>query len=51
MAKWFVFLGIVVGACIIEWLREILTFRVTHYDIQSEKLDDMPEKQVVLMIS
>ncbi len=39
MTKWLVLIGVVLIGCIAEWIREIATFQVTHYDIKSKKLN------------
>lgn len=49
MYKWIIGL---VGICIIcvwEWIREIHTFKMTHYDISSSKLHGLKDKKIILL--
>ena len=51
MTKWFILIGVVLILCIAEWIREIRTFRTTHYDITSEKLKSLKQEQKVLFLT
>ena len=51
MKLWMIFLIVILLACVVEWIREILTFRVTHYDICSDKLNDLKKQRTVLFLS
>ena len=49
MTKWIILVGVILAICLIEWIREINTFRVTNYAISSEKLNGMNEKRIVFL--
>ena len=50
MTKWLIIIGVIVFLCIVEWIREIVSFMVTHYDIVSEKLNKLTkEKKIVFL--
>ena len=51
MGKLLIVLGVVLFCCFAEWMREIKTFRVTHYDITSEKLSGLERERVVLFLT
>lgn len=51
MTKWFILIGVIVLICIVEWIREIVTFKVTHYDITSEKLNGLKKENKVVFLS
>ena len=51
MGKWLIVLGIILFCCFAEWIREIKTFRVTHYDITSEKLSGLQRERTVLFLT
>lgn len=51
MIKWLIPIGVVLIFCIVEWIREIRTFRITHYDITSDKLRDLEREQKVLFLT
>lgn len=51
MTKGFIFIGIILLICIAEWIREIVTFKVTHYDIKSEKLDGLSRERKIVFLS
>lgn len=51
MEKVFIVLGIVLLVCVIEWIREICTFKVTHYHIQSPKLSGLKRERKVVVLS
>lgn len=43
--------GIILLICIVEWIREILTFKVTHYDIVSDKLNNLKKECKIVFLS
>lgn len=49
MNKWIILLVIVCIVCIAEWMREIHTFKTTHYDLNSDKLQGLKDKKIVLL--
>ena len=50
MTKWLILIGVILVLCIAEWMREIFTFHITHYDIVSEKLNKLTkEKRIVFL--
>lgn len=49
MTKILVLLIVVLIVCVIEWMREIHTFKVTHYDIKSSKLKCMKKRKIILI--
>ena len=50
MTKWLIIIGVIVFLCIVEWIREIVSFKVTHYDIQSNKFNKLThEKKIVFL--
>lgn len=51
MTKWLILIGVIVALCIAEWMREIFTFKITHYDIVSEKLNNLKEKQKIIFLT
>lgn len=51
MKNWLVIIGIIFLVCIAEWMREIFTFRVTCYDIFSEKLNSMGKSRKIVFLS
>lgn len=51
MGKWLIVIGIVIIICVMEWLREITTFRVTHYDVQSDKLCSLSRECRIVFLS
>lgn len=50
MAKWFILIGVIVFICIAEWIREILTFKITHYDIKSDKLNKLNHERKIIFL-
>ena len=54
MTKWLILFGVIVFLCIVEWIRENVTFQVTHYDIQSDKKDNnndsVPTKTLPMLL-
>ncbi len=51
MTKWLILIGVIVLICIVEWIREIVTFKVTHYDIKSEKLNKLNHERKIVFLS
>lgn len=51
MTKWFVLIGVVIVICLVEWIREIVTFKVTHYNITSDKLKGLERERKVLFLT
>ena len=51
MIKWFILIGVIVLICIVEWIREIVTFKVTHYDIQSDKLNKLIHERKIVFLT
>lgn len=49
--KWIIAFGILVLICIVEWIREIHTFAVTHYEITSSKLQSWKTEKKFLVLS
>ena len=50
MAKWLILIGVILMLCIAEWMREIFTFKITHYHIVSDKLNHLKhEKRIVFL--
>ena len=49
--KWMILIGVILLLCVAEWIREIRTFRITHYDIISNKLNGIKKEQTVLFLS
>lgn len=46
-----VLVGIVLLLCIVEWIREIKTFQIKHYDIVSDKLTGIEKEQKILFLT
>ncbi|MBQ2921594.1 MAG: metallophosphoesterase [Tyzzerella sp.] len=51
MTKWLILIGVIVLICIVEWIREIVTFEVTHYNIKSEKLNKLNHERKIVFLS
>lgn len=51
MTKWLILIGIIICICIAEWIREIVTFRVTRYDIKSDKLNKLNHERKIVFLS
>ena len=51
MTKWFILIGVIIFICIVEWIREIVTFKVTHYDITSDKLNKFYGERKIVFLS
>ena len=51
MTKWLILIGVIVLICIVEWIREIVTFEITHYNIKSEKLNKLNHERKIVFLS
>ena len=51
MTKWLILIGVILVLCIAEWMREIFTFKITHYEIVSDKLNALKEEQKVVFLT
>lgn len=51
MTKWFILISVILIICIVEWIREVVTFRLVHYEINSEKLSGMKQERKILFLS
>ncbi len=52
MGKWLVIIVfIILVCCVIEWIREITMFRVTHYDVKPEKLNGLSKECNLVFLS
>lgn len=51
MTKWLILIGVMVLICIVEWIREIVTFKVTHYDIKSDKLNELNHERKIVFLT
>ena len=51
MVKWLILIGVIIFICIAEWIREIVSFKITHYDIKSEKLNKSNHERKIVFIS
>lgn len=51
MTKWFILISVILLICIAEWIREIVTFKVTHYDIKSDKLNELNHERKIVFLS
>lgn len=51
MTKWLILIGAILVVCIAEWIREILTFKITHYDIVSKKLNNLKEEKKIVFLT
>ena len=51
MGKLLIVIGIVLFCCIAEWMKEIRTFRVTHYEIESKKLSGLQYERTVVFLT
>ncbi len=49
MTEIIIFLIVVIILVMIECVREILTFKVTHYNINSSKLNNIKDKKIILL--
>lgn len=48
---WLWIIGFVLLLCVAEWIREIVTFRVTHYEICSKKLTGLSKEKKIIFLS
>jgi len=51
MEKWFILLCVILVICIFEWIREISTFKVTHYNVTSDKLKNLKSQRKILFLT
>ena len=51
MTKWLILIGVILILCVAEWMREISTFRITHYNIISDKLSGLKRERKVLFLT
>ena len=51
MEKWFILLCVILAICIFEWIREISTFKITHYNITSDKLKELKKPRNILFLT
>lgn len=52
MTTWAYVIGIaIIILCIVEWIREVVTFKVTHYPITSSKLKGLKKEQKIIFLS
>ena len=51
MYKWIVLVAIICTICFLEWMREIHTFKMTHYRIQAKKLNGLQKEKKVILLS
>lgn len=51
MLKYLIILGIICILIVAEWMREIYTFKTTHYHIQSSKLKKLKRERKVILLS
>ncbi len=51
MIKWLILIGVIIFICIVEWIREIVTFKVTYYDIKSDKLNGLNHERKIVFLS
>ena len=51
MTKWLILIGVIIILCVAEWMREIFTFKITHYDIVSEKLNKLTKEKRIIFLT
>ena len=51
MTQWLVLTIVIVLICIVEWIREISTFKITHYNIDSDKLNQLKKEQKIVFLT
>lgn len=51
MTKWLILFGVIVFLCIVEWVRELVTFKVTHYVIQADKLNKLIREWKIVFLT
>ena len=51
MGKWFVLIGVILILCVVECVRELYTFRTTHYTINSPKLNGLKQECKIVFLS
>lgn len=51
MNKWIVLFIVIVMICVAEWMREIHSFKITHYNVTSSKLTDLKKEKKIVFLS
>ncbi len=51
MEKWLILVCVILVICIFEWIREISTFKITHYNVTSEKLSGLENPRKILFLT
>lgn len=51
MKKWLILIAVILVLCIIEWIRELNTFRVTQYKIATKKLNGLERECKIVFLS
>ena len=51
MIKWLILIGVIIFICIVEWIREIVTFKITHYYIASDKLNQLQRERKIVFLT
>ena len=51
MVKWLILIGVIIFICIAEWIREIVSFKITHYNIFSDKLNELQHERKIVFLS
>lgn len=51
MLKWSIVFVFICVICVIEWMREIHSFKMTHYYVSSDKLKDLKKERKVVFLS
>lgn len=51
MTKWLILIGVILSLCIAEWMREIFTFKITHYNIFSHKLNGLMKERTIVFLT
>lgn len=51
MTKWSIVIGIILLLCVAEWIRELFTFKITHYEITSDKLHGLKDERTIVFLS
>ena len=49
--KWIIGIAVFLLLCVVEWMREIHTFKMTHYHVKSKKLQDLKKTKKVVFLS
>ena len=51
MIKWLILIGVIIFICIVEWIREIVTFKITHYYIASDKSNQLQRERKIVFLT